>query len=163
MGLGFDPIERARENWDLTGWGAGDAMAAATSITRAHQIVLGRMNDALAPFNLTLSRFEALALLHFSSNGSLPLGKIGERLQVHPASITNTIDRLERDGYVRREPHADDRRAVLAVLTDEGRAAAIGGADALREIEFGMQGISDVQRKLVFDALHDLRHAAGDF
>lgn len=163
MPLSFDPIAKAQENWDVVGWGAGGAMAAATSITRAHQIVLGRMNDALSPFNLTLSRFEALALLSFSRNGSLPLGKIGERLQVHPASVTNTIDRLERDQFVERVPHPDDRRTVLARITDAGRDAAQQASVVLAEIEFGMRGLTDVQQKSIDTALHDLRRAAGDF
>lgn len=163
MGLSFDPIAKAQENWDVVGWGAGGAMAAATSITRAHQIVLGRINEALNPFNLTLSRFEALALLNFSRSGRLPLGKIGERLQVHPASVTNTIDRLEADGFVRRVPHPDDRRTVLAELTDNGRAVAEQAATVLGEIEFGLQGLTDVQQKSIDTALHDLRRGAGDF
>ena len=163
MGLSFDPIAKAQENWDVVGWGAGGAMAAATSITRAHQIVLGRINEALGPFNLTLSRFEALALLSFSKTGQLPLGKIGERLQVHPASVTNTIDRLETDGFVRRVPHPDDRRTVLAELTDAGREVTEQAAAALGEMEFGMQGLTDVQQKSIDTALHDLRQAAGDF
>ena len=163
VGLPFDPIAKAQENWDVVGWSAGTAMAAATSISRAHQIVLGRINDALAPLDLTLSRFEALALLHFSRAGSMPLGKIGERLQVHPASVTNTIDRLERDGLVERLPHPDDRRTVLARLTDAGRARVTEAADVLAEVEFGMQGLTDVQQKSIDIALHDLRRAAGDF
>lgn len=163
MGLSFDPIAKAQENWDVVGWGAGGAMAAATSITRAHQIVLGRINEALSPLNLTLSRFEALALLGFSRSGQLPLGKIGERLQVHPASVTNTIDRLESDGFVERLPHPADRRTVLAAITDAGREAAEQAAAVLAEIEFGMQGLTDVQQKSIDTALHDLRHAAGDF
>ena len=39
-------------------------------------------------------------LLSFTRSGALPLGKIGERLQVHPASVTNVIHRLEKDGFV---------------------------------------------------------------
>ena len=56
------------------------------------------------PYGLTFARFEALALLSFSRRGALPLGKIGDRLQVHPTSVTNTVNRLERDGLVRRAP-----------------------------------------------------------
>ena len=44
-------------------------------------------------------------LLLFSRRGSLPMARIGERLQVHPASVTNAVDRLEAQGLVRRVPH----------------------------------------------------------
>ena len=49
MTLEFDPIEEAATNWRAAGWGAIDAMTAATSITRAHQILVGRIDAALAP------------------------------------------------------------------------------------------------------------------
>jgi DNA-binding MarR family transcriptional regulator len=102
MPLGVDPVAEARRNWEAHGWGAADAMVAATSIARAHQVVLAGVDGVLAPLGLTFSRFEALALLVFSRRGALPMGKIGDRLQVHPTSVTNTIGRLERDGLVRR-------------------------------------------------------------
>ena len=63
-------------------------------------------------------------LLSFTRAGALPLGKIGERLQVHRTSVTNIVDKLEADGLVRRVPHTEDRRATLAEITDAGRETA---------------------------------------
>ena len=63
-------------------------------------------------------------LLHYSRAGSLPLGKIGARLQVHPTSVTNLVDGLEKLGYVERTPHPRDRRTTLAAITASGREAA---------------------------------------
>ena len=86
-----------------------DAMAAATSIMRAQQIVLAAVDGALRPFGLTFARYEGLVLLLFSRRGALPLGKMGQRLMIHPTSVTNIIDRLEEQGLVRRVPHPDRR------------------------------------------------------
>jgi len=108
MALSFDPIDEARRNWEQQGWGAVASMAAATSITRAHQILLGRIDAVLSPLGLNFSRFEAIALLAFTRAGELPLGKMGERLQVHPASVTNTID---RPGSTCCAPHRRSRHA----------------------------------------------------
>ena len=48
------------------------------------------------------------------------MGKMGERLMVHPASVTNAITRLERRGLVgERRLSPDDRRVVLATITTE--------------------------------------------
>ncbi len=163
MTLEFDPIDEATANWQRKRWAAVDAMAAATSITRAHQILVGRIDGALAPIGLNFSRFEVLALLDLSREGQLPLGKIGDRLQVHPASVTNTVDRLERDGFVRRAPHPSDGRTTLGVITDEGRAAATAGAAALGEIEFGLAGMSERSRDGIVASIRELRLAAGDF
>lgn len=163
MALEFDPIEEAAANWRTSGWGAVDAMTAATSITRAHQILTGRIDAALAPLGLNFSRFEVLALLSFTKEGRLPLGKVGDRLQVHPASVTNTVNRLEADGYVRREPHPTDRRTTLAVLTAEGRRRAERGAAVLAAIDFGLAGMGARSRMATDKAIHELRSAAGDF
>lgn len=162
-GLGFDPVEEARRNWRRNGWSSIDAMSAATSITRAHQIVLARINEALAPFGLTFSRFEALALLHFTRTGALPLGKMGQRLQVHAASVTNTVDRLEHDGLVERHPHPDDGRTTLASITDAGRAVVVEAAAALGAIEFGLSGAEPVDFSAIDAEVRPVRRNAGDF
>ena len=101
-GLPFDPIAEARRQWVAHGWGEHNTMAAITSVMRVQQLLLNQIERVLRPFDLTFARYEALVLLHFSRRGSLPLGKIGERLQVHPTSVTNIIDRLERQELVRR-------------------------------------------------------------
>lgn len=161
--LDFDPIEEARRNWLAHGWGDGRAMVAATSITRAHQILLGRINAALAPRGLTFSRFEVLALLFFSKEHALPLGKIGTRLQVHPTSVTSLVDRLVADGLVERRPHPTDRRTTLAALTDEGAAVVQDCAERLEAIEFGITGLDESGADAVSLAITRLRAASGDW
>ena len=112
--LPFDPVAEARRQWVEHGWAeAAGGMAAVTSLMRAQQIVAARVEEALRPWALTFARYEVLMLLLLSRRGSLPMGRIGERLQVHPASVTNAVDRLEAQGFVRRTPHPTDRRATL--------------------------------------------------
>jgi DNA-binding MarR family transcriptional regulator len=127
----MDLVAEARRNWVDNDLGEVEAMVAATSLARSHQIVLGRINSALSQFSLTFSRYEALALLSFARNGSMAMARMGERLQVHPTSVTSTIDRLERDGLVTRSPHPDDRRATLATLTKDGRNMLNAATSAL--------------------------------
>ena len=125
--LGFDPILEARRQWAEHGWeDAADGMAAITSIFRAQQIFLGGIDGQLRPLGLTFARYEVLMLLLFSRQGSLPLNKVGARLQVHPTSVTNAVDRLEAQGLIRRVPHPTDRRTTLAKIQPEGRALAEG-------------------------------------
>ena len=138
-------------------------MAAVTSVMRAHQIMLARVDDALRPLGLTFARYELLMLLQFSRTGSLPLSKIGSRLQVHPASVTNVVDRLERDRLVRRRPHPNDRRAILAAITDEGRAVADKATAALNDSVFRRPGLSQEKVTALVSLLTDLRRDAGDF
>ena len=113
-------------------------MAAVTSVSHAQQVLMARLNALLRPHGLTFPRYEALMLLSFTRAGALPLGKIGERLQVHRTSVTNIIDKLEADGLVRRVPHAEDRRATLAEITDAGRATANAATEVLNAECFGI-------------------------
>lgn len=162
MAVDDDLLAEARRNWDKHGWAAADAMAAVTSIIRAQQIVLARIDEALRPFNLTFSRFEALALLHFTRRGGLPMGKIGTRLQVHPTSVTNLVDRLERAGLVERRAHPTDRRAVIAEITQEGRRVAVAAAAALADVRFGLGGVEDDDCNAIEATLRVVRREAGD-
>lgn len=161
--LPFDPIARARETWRARGWGAPDAMAAVTSITRAHQVLMRRIEAVLRPLDLTFARYEVLVLLTFSRSGSLPLGKVGERLQVSPASVTNAIDRLEASGFVARSPHPTDGRATLAGITSAGREVVERATSALTAERFGAHGLDDDDARLLFDLLVKFRARAGDF
>jgi DNA-binding MarR family transcriptional regulator len=138
-------------------------MEAVTSIMRVQQILLARCNQALEPFGLTFARYEALMLLSFTREGALPLGKIGARLQVHPASVTNLIDGLEQQGYARREPHSTDRRTTLAVITDEGRSQAEAATEAMHAVRFGIAGLSRRELEELTALLRQVRVAEGDF
>ena len=159
-----DPIELARSNWIRHGWGeAADGMAFVTSIMRVQQVLLARVETILRPRGLTFARYEVLRLLAFSRNGRLPVGKVGERLQVHPASVTNAVHRLESDGLVRRLAHPDDGRSVLAEITDAGRRLVDECTLLLNDQVFTQVPIPADERERAFEALRGARRAFGDF
>ncbi len=160
--LPFDPIEEARRQWRQR-WHEADAMAAVTSVFRAQQVLLARIDRALRPLGLTFARYEALVLLHVSRRGSLPLGKMGRRLMVHPASVTNAIDRLEAQGLVRRVAHPTDGRTTLAEITAAGRRVVERATAALEAVRFGLEPLSDADAEVVTELLRRLRLGAGDF
>jgi DNA-binding MarR family transcriptional regulator len=165
--LDFDPIERAGALWERN-WPDEDAavyesMRAVTSIMRAQQILIAELDALLRPYGVTFSRYEALVLLSYSRNGSLPLSKVGERLQVHATSVTNVIDRLEAAGLARREPNPRDGRGTLAVITDEGRDVVKKATEQLNAARFGLNALDRADLVRVFAVLRRLRLDAGDF
>ena len=162
--LSFDPIAEARRQW-LSHWGEEPtgAMVAVTSIMRAEQILMARLNRMLKPWRLTFPRYETLMVLYYSRTGSLPMGKVGRRLQVHPTSVTNTIDGLERLGFVSREPHDRDRRTTMATITDVGRRTAEEATALLNAERFGTAPLTRRELESVADVLTQLRLGAGDF
>jgi DNA-binding MarR family transcriptional regulator len=161
--LDFDAIAEARRQWEARDWPVPAAMAAATSIMRAQQIVIARVDDALRPFDLTFARYEAMVLLHFSRSGALPMGKMGDRLMLHPTSVTNIVDRLERQGFVQRRPHPTDRRTTLAEITAEGRRVAEKATEAVGAASVGMGDLSEADLEAITSSLRLLRLDAGDF
>jgi DNA-binding MarR family transcriptional regulator len=161
--LEFDAIAEARRQWESRGWPAPSAMAAATSIMRAQQIVMARVDDALRSFDLTFARYEALVLLYFSRSGALPLGKMGDRLMLHPTSVTNIVDRLEGQGYAERAPHPTDRRTTLATITAEGRRVTEKATESVTAATVGMGDLTDGELDGITAALRRLRVDFGDF
>src|SRR5262245_15153693 len=142
--LPFDPIARAAELW-ADQVGPATTMAAVTSIMRVQQVLQSAVDSALRPPGLTFARYEGLLLPTFSQRGSLPMRGTGERLQLHPTSVTNSVDRLEADGLVNRLPHPTDRRTTLAEITEAGRERRESATKAVTEIDFGLRGLTERQ------------------
>src|SRR6478735_2229670 len=164
MALPFDPISEAKRNW-AQHWGDDPvpSMSAVTSIMRVQQILLARLNDTLKPFDLTFPRYEALMLLFYSRKGALPLGKMGDRLQVHRTSVTNISDGLERSGFVTREPHERDRRTTLAAITPRGREVAATVTPILNGLRFGTEPLRREDLDSITTILERLRSDADGF
>lgn len=161
--LGLDPIAEAKRQWNAHGWDpAAPGMTAVTSIMRAHQILLARVDETLKPFRLTFARYELLTLLSFSSSGRMPMASASTRLQVHPTSVTNTVDRLEAAGLVARERNPADGRGVLVVLTASGRALAAEATAALNSEVFEDVGLGAQDLDDLAAIIARLRDGAGD-
>jgi DNA-binding MarR family transcriptional regulator len=158
----FDPIAEAHRQWSVRWPEHADHMAAVTSVMRVQQLLLSRVEDVLKPYGLTFALYEALRLLAFSRSGSLPMGKMGARLMVHPASVTNAIGKLEQRQLVRRSISPEDRRVVLATITPAGRALTDEATDALNQADFGLIGLTPAQAAELTRALREIRDLAGD-
>lgn len=160
--LPFDPIDRAAQLWDER-IGPSSVMGAVTSVMRVQQILQSAVDGALKPHGLTFARYEALVLLYFSRSSSLPMRVMGERLQLHPTSVTNIVDRLEADGLVNRLPHPTDRRTTLVAITENGIRRREEATAAVTAIDFGLAGLTERQVQSLTELLARVRKAAGDF
>ena len=159
-----DPIAAARTNWERAGWGdVSQGMVAVTSVMRAHQILLGRVETALRPYDLSFSRYELLRLLAFSRTGALPITKASDRLQVHVTSVTHAIRRLEADGLVQRVPHPTDGRTTLVQITNLGRSTVEDATVTLNEQVFADVGMDTADSQALVESIETLRRNAGDF
>ncbi|MCW2757346.1 MAG: marR 1 [Nocardioidaceae bacterium] len=158
-----DPIREARSQWVRHGWDdAADGMAMVTSVVRVQQLLMERIKAALHPHDLSFARYEILRLLAFSRTGAMPMKRLGSLLQVHPTSVTSAVDRLEAQGFVRRERGQDDGRVVLASLTDEGRAVVEKATVDLNTAVFEQPGLDADDTVRLTAMLESFRERSGD-
>jgi DNA-binding MarR family transcriptional regulator len=101
---------------------SGPELAAWKGMLEAHSTLVARLDAELErDHGLPLTSYEVLMYLADSTQGKLRMGELAERLLLSRSGITRLVDRLERQGLVRREPCEDDGRGYYAVLTDKGR------------------------------------------
>ena len=69
-----------------------------------------------------ISPTQHIALAHLNASGAMPQMELAAYLSTSPVSVVKLIDRMERDGWVERQPSAEDRRMKLVVPTDKAKA-----------------------------------------
>lgn len=135
------------------------ATEAVMNTIRTADMLFDRIGRLLRPLHVSSAGGLVLGLLR--DNGPLTPTEIGERLIVTRATVTGLLDSLERRGYVRREPHATDRRSLVVELTPEGAATV----QQVRTIIHGqetawLEAFSDAELQTYIDVLHRIQDAA---
>src|SRR3546814_16569956 len=69
--------------------------------------------------HLKLTQAQVSALASLAKHPGISQVVLAEKLEVHPVTVTQLIDRLQRAGWVKREVHEDDRHAFRLFLTDQ--------------------------------------------
>jgi len=100
------------------------------SLLGAAGAVEARLEAAVSPLGLSLAKLGLLRLLA-EAKQPLPLSELAQHQRCVRSNITQIVDRLEKDGLVRRRADADDRRSVRAALTPAGERAYARGMRAL--------------------------------
>ena len=108
------PARRRRSATELETW---------RSFLRAHaQVVRSLEHDLMSAHELPLAHYDVLVQLSEAPGRQLRMTELAERVLLSRAGLTRLVDRLEREGLVRREACPSDARGTLAVLTDAGIA-----------------------------------------
>lgn len=157
-----DPVLVADAKWKEAGWDTGWHFRAALSLYRVADLIRDHDEAVMKPLQLTSAKHEALAIVYFSRRGQMGLGRLGERLLVHPTSVTSTVDALEHLGFVKRTGHPTDRRATLATITAKGRRAIRQTCSELGARHSGLDALSAADAERLFEVLARVRADAGD-
>jgi DNA-binding MarR family transcriptional regulator len=105
---------------------------------RSHRAVFAALESQLqSEAKMPLAYYSILVGLSEAPDRTLRMGELASKLYASPSSISHASTKLESLGWMRRENDPNDRRAQLAVLTDEGAGAlaeaAPGHIHAVRE------------------------------
>lgn len=157
-----DPILEAYHLWNENGWeDCATGCTAVTSLMRVHQVLIRRADQILAPIDLTFARYELLVRLYFSGQ-SLPLSQLGRQLQIHQTSITSLVDKLEKQGLIKRTPHPTDRRSTIAQMTPAGLVLTGKAIMLLNSELFSDLGLTDGEAHLLIGLLMKMRRSWND-
>jgi DNA-binding MarR family transcriptional regulator len=126
-------------------------------VTGTLHAIVGRLEGALEPLNLSLAKLGVLSKL-VAAGEPLPLRLLAEECGCVRSNITQLVDRLEADKLVRRADDPKDRRSIRAELTLEGRARQAAGVRALDKAEKDLFApLAARDRKSLLDLLRSLR------
>jgi DNA-binding MarR family transcriptional regulator len=90
-------------------------------LVSCRNLLMRESKRSVERYGLTLPHFDALAELGRSGEGGFTFGELSRLLLVTSGNLTGIVDRLEAEGFVRREQDQEDRRIVRIVLTPNGR------------------------------------------
>src|ERR1700730_11186450 len=138
-----DPVEWVRARWDAQALPESKRFAAVASVMRTHQVVTAALDGALRQFELSRTMYLVLVTLALSTRGERPLSYLSRYLMVHPTTITQLVDELEKRKLVRRVPHPTDRRTTLAEILPAGRRLMKQATVAAAAAGFGMAEVDD--------------------
>ncbi|MFE0022069.1 MarR family winged helix-turn-helix transcriptional regulator [Amycolatopsis sp. NPDC059021] len=119
-----------------------EAKALAYRLRRVAHRLETEIKRELAPHDIELWELELLACLSRARPAQrLSAGQLMTQLQLTSGAVTNRVNRLERKGWVTREPDPGDRRSVLVALTDDGRERAVHVFGAKTEAESALLSV----------------------
>ena len=89
---------------------------------RAHAELTRSLDSELTrEHDLPLSSYEVLLFLNDAEDGRMRMSELAESVLLSRSGLTRLVDRLERQGLLKRERCASDARGLFAEITDEGR------------------------------------------
>ncbi|OPH62076.1 hypothetical protein BC351_02225 [Paenibacillus ferrarius] len=101
-----------------------DQLAVWRTFLNTHSTVIRLIEkDLLDQDQVPLIWYDVLVALYQTPSRKMRMSELADKVVLTPSVITRLVERLEKEGYVRRERTEEDRRGSYAVLTREGKRA----------------------------------------
>jgi DNA-binding MarR family transcriptional regulator len=136
-------------------------VVASAAILRSFKILSARVEAELDVLGLNMPRYEVLGLIEASPDGLMSPTELSRATLLHPATMTHTVNALEKRKLIRRRPKPSDKRVLLAEITPLGRKVVKTANRALARIRFGVADLSEDDATEVAIRLSRM-HAATD-
>jgi DNA-binding MarR family transcriptional regulator len=123
---------------------------------RAHSLVTRALeSDLLAEQRLPLASYDVLVQLVEAPQRRLRMSELAERVLLSRSGLTRLVDRLEREGLVRREACDSDARGLFTVLTDAGleRLRAASPVHLRGVAQYAVGRLDDAEARTLADLL----------
>lgn len=157
-----DPVRVAHDLWTANGWQeTADGMASVAALGRVNQLIDKRADQILTPLDLSFARYEVLVVLYFNPE-PVSLSFVAGALQLHQATVTGLVDKLQKQGLLERRPHPDDRRSTLAAITRLGRSRTRTAIKRMNTGLFSELGLDAEQARTLMSLLATVRRGWGD-
>ena len=100
-----------------------------------------------------LHKGQGFALIHLWHHEGIPQRELSQAMHISPASVTNMLQRMERDGLIVRERDREDQRVVRVFLTDKAKAMRKEARTAFHQMEEELSSIYTDEEKATLHRL----------
>ena len=154
---GRDLVSATCDEFRRRGGAAHRQFGVLLEVEQINRLVQALAQPHLAASGLTYAGWQALMALAYSKHKALPMAKLAARVSSHPTTMTRTIDRLIRFGYVRRVQLDNDRRVSVVEILPAGEHARAAVLQSLDRLQFGFEGIPEGRLECLEELLRQAR------
>ena len=127
-------------------------------IRQIREGLMQQLEHELTAIGVELNYSQYLVLKLLAKYGVQTPGDLARWLDHNAGAMTRLLDRLEDKGYLRRHPHAEDRRALRIELTEAGQAMWQTINKCSERIQAtALQGLKETERDKLFELLKRVR------
>ena len=125
-------------------------MALGHLLANVSRLVGGRMRMRLQEFGLYHA--QGMILFHLWREDGMAQNVLAQALHITPPTATNTLQRMERDGWIQRRRDASDQRFVRVYLTERARALREEARTSFQELDRELTAVLSENERLILTA-----------
>jgi DNA-binding MarR family transcriptional regulator len=140
-----------------------DQLAVWRAFVNAHAGVIRKIEKDLAErHQVPLIWYDVLVALYQSPGKKLRMTELADKVVLTPSGITRLVEKLEKEGLVRRERTEEDRRGAYTVLTREGKRAFLKAWPTYEQgiQQYFVSQLSEDECRIVGDGLNRIARSS---